>query len=64
MKDGTKLEVEGGELLIKSSKGIMAVIPKDMVGYVKDLIERKNFAAVDKYVKGLSVLKQKQQNEK
>lgn len=57
MKDSTKLEVEGGELLIKSSKGIMAVIPKDRVGYVKDLIERKNFAAVDKYVQGLSVLK-------
>ena len=57
MQDSTKLEVEGGELLIKSSKGIMAVIPKDRVDYVKDLIERKNFAAVDKYVQGLAVLK-------
>jgi hypothetical protein len=63
MQDSTKLEVEGGELLIKSSKGIMAVIPKDRVDYVKDLIERKNFAAVDKYVQGLAVLKQKDKAE-
>lgn len=59
MDKSTKLEVEGGELLIKSSKGIMAVIPKNRVDYVKDLIARKNFAAVDKYVQTLAVLKQK-----
>lgn len=57
MKEGTKLEVEGGELLIKSSKGVMAVVPREKVAYVKDLIERKNFAAVDRYIKTLNVLK-------
>ena len=59
MKEGIKLEVEGGELLIKSSKGMMAVVPKERVAFVKDLIERKNFAAVDKYIQALPPLKHK-----
>jgi hypothetical protein len=57
MQDKTKLEVEGGELLIKSSKGVMAVIPKEKVGFVKDLIERKNYKVLDNYVQTLQVLK-------
>ena len=57
MAEGTKLEVEGGELLIKSSKGIMAVIPKAKASYVKKLIEDKNYKAVDEFVSGLKPLK-------
>jgi len=57
MAQKTKLEVEGGELLIKSSKGIMAVIPKSHTPHVRKLIEEKNFAAVDKFVQSLQPLK-------
>lgn len=48
-----KLEVEGKEILIKSSDGTMAVIPKDKVSWVKDQIASGNHGAVGKYVETL-----------
>jgi hypothetical protein len=51
------LEVEGKEILIKSSKGLMAVIPKDKVSWVKGQIEAGNHGVVDKYVNSLSEYK-------
>jgi hypothetical protein len=45
-----KLEVEGKEILIKSSDGTMAVIPKDKVSWVKGQIASGNHGAVNKYV--------------
>jgi hypothetical protein len=51
------LEVEGNEILIKSSKGLMAVIPKDKVSWVKGQIESGNHGVVDKYVNSLSEYK-------
>jgi len=51
------LEVEGKEILIKSSKGLMAVIPKDKVSWVKGQIESGNHGVVDKYVNSLSEYK-------
>jgi hypothetical protein len=54
---GNKLEVEGKEILIKSSKGIMAVIPKDKVSWVKEQIESGRNDVVDKYVGSLKEFK-------
>lgn len=51
------LEVEGKEILIKSSKGLMAVIPKGMVSWVKDQIESGKHDVVDKYVNSLKEFK-------
>lgn len=55
-----KLEVEGGELLIKSSKGIMAVIPKDRANWAKGMIEAGRFDVIDKFVSELEVLSDKE----
>jgi hypothetical protein len=45
-----KLEVEGKEILIKSSDGTMAVIPKDKVSMVKGHIASGNHGMVNKFV--------------
>lgn len=52
-----KLEVEGKEILIKSSKGLMAVIPKEKVSWVKEHIESGKHDLVDKYVDSLKEFK-------
>ena len=51
-----KIEVEGKEIMIKSSDGYNAIIPKDKAGMVKDLLDKKDYASVDKFVKGLPKL--------
>lgn len=51
------LEVEGKEILIKSSKGLMAVIPKEKVSWVKEQIESGKHDVVDKYVNSLKEYK-------
>jgi hypothetical protein len=52
-----KLEVEGKEILIKSSNGTMAVIPKDKVSMVKGYIDSGNHEMVDKFVGTLKEFK-------
>jgi len=56
-----KLEVEGKEILIKSSDGTMAVIPKDKVSMVKGYIDSGNHGAVDKFVSTLKEFKHNNQ---
>jgi hypothetical protein len=51
------IEAEGGELLIQTSKGYTAIIPKNMAEWVKEHIKSGNHAAVDHYVKGLKEVK-------
>lgn len=51
------VEAEGGELLIKSSNGYSAIIPKNMAEFIKEHIKSGNHAAVDHYVKGLKEMK-------
>lgn len=51
------LEVEGKEILIKSSKGVMAVIPKHMASWVKSQIEAGKNDVVDRYVNSLEEYK-------
>lgn len=51
------VEAEGGELLIKSSNGYMAIIPKNMAPWVKEHIDSGNHHVVDGYVKGLQEMK-------
>jgi hypothetical protein len=51
------VEAEGGELLIRSSNGYMAIVPKNMAAFVKEHIKSGNHAAVDHYVKGLQEMK-------
>ena len=51
------IEAEGGELLIRSSNGYMAIVPKNMAAFVKEHIKSGNHAAVDHYVKGLEEMK-------
>lgn len=53
------IEAEGGELLIQSSNGYTAIIPKNMAAFVKEHIKSGNHAAVDHYVKGLKEVKHK-----
>jgi hypothetical protein len=53
------VEAEGGELLIRSSNGYMAIVPKNMASLVKEHIKSGNHAAVDHYVKGLQEMKGK-----
>ena len=48
-----KIEVEGREIMIKSSDGYNAIIPKDRVADVKLLLEKKDYASIDKFVKNL-----------
>jgi hypothetical protein len=52
-----KLEVEGKEILIKSSNGTMAVIPKDKVSMVKGYIDSGKHEMVDKFVGTLKEFK-------
>jgi len=56
-----KLEVEGKEILIKSSDGTMAVIPKDKVSMVKGYIDSGNHGMVDKFVSTLKEFKHNNQ---
>jgi len=56
-----KLEVEGKEILIKSSKGMMAVIPKEKVSWVQDQIDSGKHELVDKYVNSLTEFKHDEQ---
>jgi hypothetical protein len=51
-----KIEVEGKEIMLKSSDGYNAIIPKDKASEVKAMLEKKDFEAIDKYVKGLPQL--------
>lgn len=51
------LEVEGKEILIKSSKGLMAVIPKHMVAWIKNQINSGKNDVVDRYVNSLEEYK-------
>lgn len=53
------VEAEGGELLIKSSNGYMAIVPKNMAPWVKEHIKSGNHHIVDGYVKGLQEIKGK-----
>jgi hypothetical protein len=51
-----KIEVEGKEIMLKSSDGYNAIIPKDKASEVKAMLDKKDFEAIDKYVKGLPQL--------
>lgn len=51
------VEVEDKEILIKSSNGYMAIIPKNMAPWVREHIESGNHHIVDGYVKGLQEIK-------
>lgn len=51
------VEVEDKEILIKSSNGYMAIIPKGMAPWVREHIESGNHHIVDGYVKGLQEMK-------
>lgn len=51
------IEAEGGELLIETSNGYKAIIPKNMAAWVREHIKSGNHAAIDHYVKGLKELK-------
>jgi hypothetical protein len=51
------VEVEDKEILIKSSNGYMAIIPKNMAPWVREHIESGNHHIVDGYVKGLQEMK-------
>ena len=51
------VEVEDKEILIKSSNGYMAIIPKNMAPWVREHIESGNHHVVDGYVKGLQEMK-------
>ena len=53
------IEAEDGELLIESSNGYTAIIPKNMAAWVKEHIKSGNHAVVDSYVKGLKEVKHK-----
>jgi hypothetical protein len=57
------VEAEGGELLIKSSNGYMAIVPKNMAPWVKEHIKSGNHHIVDGYVKGLQEIKGGQKAE-
>jgi hypothetical protein len=48
-----KIEVEGKEIMIKSSDGYNAIIPKDKVASVKQMLDAKDYASIDKFVKNL-----------
>jgi hypothetical protein len=48
-----KIEVEGKEIMIKSSDGYNAIIPKDKVASVKQMLDEKDYASIDKFVKNL-----------
>jgi len=56
---GKHIEAEGGELLIESTNGYMAIVPKNMADWVREHIKSGNHAVVDNYVKGLKEVKHK-----
>jgi hypothetical protein len=51
-----KIEVEGKEIMIKSSDGYNAIIPKNKVAEVKQMLNKKDYASIDKFVKNLPQL--------
>jgi len=53
------VEVEDGELLIRSSNGTMAIVPKNMAKFISEHIKSGNHHVVDHYVKSLQPLKEK-----
>lgn len=53
------VEVEDKEILIKSSNGYMAIVPKSMAPWVREHIDSGNHHIVDGYVKGLQEMKEK-----
>jgi hypothetical protein len=53
------VEVEDKEILIKSSNGYMAIVPKNMAPWVREHIESGNHHIVDGYVKSLQEIKEK-----
>ncbi len=53
----SKIEVEGGELLLKNSRGMMAIIPKEKTEWVKGLLDDGKHGVLDKYIQTLATLK-------
>jgi hypothetical protein len=53
MENKAVVEVEGKELAIRSSKGVLAVIPKDKAKWVKDMIAKGEHRLVDDFVSNL-----------
>jgi hypothetical protein len=51
-----KIEVEGKEIMIKSSDGYNAIIPKDKASEVKQMLDMKDYDAIDKFVRSLPQL--------
>jgi hypothetical protein len=47
------IEVEDREIAIRSSKGVLAVIPKGKAKWVKDMIAKGEHRLVDEYVSKL-----------
>ena len=47
------VEVEDKEMAIKSSKGVLAVIPKEKVKWVKEMISKGQHARIDEYIRTL-----------
>ena len=51
-----KIEVEGKEIMIKSSDGYNAIIPKNKASEVKQMLDMKDYDAIDKFVRSLPQL--------
>lgn len=58
------IEAEGGELLIRTSKGGMAIVPKNMADWVKEHIASGNHSVIDHYVKNLKEVTHEAKAEK
>ena len=50
------VEVEGNEIAIRSSKGVMAIIPKSKVKWVKDRLAEGCHSCIDDFIKTLPKL--------
>lgn len=48
-----ELEVESGELAVMSSKGMMAIVPRNKARWVKQKISEGCHSCVDEYIKTL-----------
>lgn len=48
-----KINAESGELIIESSNGNLAIIPKDKREYIQELIKSNKHKEIDKFVSGL-----------
>jgi len=49
----TKVEAEGGELVLRSKTGDIAIIPKHMAANVRDLVGRQNHAEISRIINDL-----------